>query len=56
MELSSRYHFSAHIAFVWEKCVCMHVHTDVCVKFCDRLWRDTQENNCPYEEKTGAQE
>lgn len=56
MELFFRYYFSVYIVFVWEKCVCMYVYIDVCVKFCDRFWRDIQENNCLYEEKIGVQE
>lgn len=55
MELSSRYNFSAYIAMCVEK-MYGYTCTDICVKFCDYLWRDTQESDCPYGEKPGAWE
>lgn len=36
------YNFSAPIAICMKKCLCIHEHTDVCVKVCDYLCRDTQ--------------
>lgn len=44
------------LPFVWKKCMCIHSHIDICVKFCDYLWRETQESDCPYGEKPGAWE
>lgn len=56
MELSSRYNFSTFITICVEKNVCVYIHTQTCVKFCNYLWRDTQESDCPYGEKPGAWE
>lgn len=44
------------LPFVWENDMCVHACTDVCVKFCDDLWGDTQENDCPYGGKAGVWE
>lgn len=42
------------LLFVWKKYLCIHEHTDMCVKLCGYLWRESQESDCPYGESPGA--
>lgn len=56
MKLPSRYNFRAYIAICVGKCLYIHEHTNICVKLCDYLWRDTQESDCPSGGKPGARE